>query len=57
MIYETVTIGIEVEFLIDNVIYSGIIRYKGPINGKDGLWVGIEADQPGLVIIFYFNYF
>lgn len=47
MNYDAITIGLEVEFLVADQVCSGFVRYKGPVNGKDGLWCGIEAKQPG----------
>ena len=44
--YDVVSIGLEVEFLVQDQIFCGIVRYKGPINGKNGNWIGIEAKQP-----------
>ncbi len=46
--YDILTIGMEVEFMIDDKINSGVVRYKGAINGKPGLWVGIAARSPGI---------
>jgi hypothetical protein len=46
--YDVITIGLEVEFLVEGHLCSGFVRYKGPINGKDGVWVGIESRQPGI---------
>lgn len=47
--FDTLKIGLQVEFLIDqdkNKIYTGVVRYKGAINGKDGDWIGVEAREP-----------
>ena len=44
--FDQISIGLEVEFMIDNKIHRGIVKYKGPINLKDGVWVGIEAYEP-----------
>ncbi len=44
--FDVLTLGLEVEFMLYDQVFSGIVRYKGPINGKDGVWVGIEAKQP-----------
>jgi dynactin complex subunit len=46
--FNAVTIGLEVEFLVEDSISSGIVRYKGPINGKEGDWIGIESLAPGI---------
>ena len=45
--YDAITIGLEIEFILDNKIYDGIVKYKGGINGKDGVWIGIEAKEAG----------
>jgi hypothetical protein len=47
-----VTIGLEVEFLLESKTYSGIVRYKGPINGKEGDWIGVESVAPGMVTFY-----
>ena len=47
--FDSVRIGLEVEFMcgVDHTgIHNGIVRYKGPINGKEGFWVGVEAKEP-----------
>ena len=44
--YNSIKIGLEVEFMIEDQIFDGIVRYKGGINGYEGLWVGVEASQP-----------
>ena len=46
--FNAVTIGLEVEFLVEDSICSGIVRYKGPVNGKEGDWIGIESSAPGI---------
>ena len=45
--YDSVSLGLEVEFQLDNEIYDGIVRFKGPVNGKEGVWVGVETIQEG----------
>ena len=45
--FESVSLGLEVEFQLENEIYDGIVRFKGPVNGKDGVWVGLETIQEG----------
>ena len=55
--YDAIRVGLEVEFLcgVENSnVHSGIVRYKGPINNKEGEWVGIEAKEPGEYLLFYF---
>jgi dynactin complex subunit len=50
LIYDNITIGQDVEFLTEeNEIYSGTVRYKGGVLGRDGVWIGIEARQPGIL--------
>ncbi|CAF1074833.1 unnamed protein product [Brachionus calyciflorus] len=44
--YDAITIGLEIEFIDNDKIHNGIVRYKGGINGKDGVWIGIEAKEP-----------
>lgn len=46
--YDVISIGLEVEFLVSDKVFSGIVRYKGGINGKEGVWIGIEAKEPGI---------
>lgn len=46
--YDVVTIGLEVEFLVNQQLFGGIVRYKGGINGKDGVWIGIEAKEQSI---------
>jgi hypothetical protein len=43
--FDVIKLGLEVEFQIEEKIFDGFVRYKGPINGKDGLWIGIEANE------------
>ena len=47
--YDSIKVGLEVEFMIDNHIFDGVVRYKGGINGYDGLWIGVEANQPSTI--------
>jgi len=46
--FNAITIGLEVEFLVEDNICSGIVRYKGPLNGKEGDWIGVESSAPGM---------
>jgi hypothetical protein len=49
--FDSITIGLEVEFQVENgSIERGIVRYKGPVNGKPGDWVGVEANRSGITI-------
>lgn len=45
---DSLSIGLAVEFLINNTVESGFVRYKGSLNGKEGDWIGIEANKPGI---------
>lgn len=44
--YDSIKIGLEVEFMIEDQIFDGVVRYKGGINGYEGLWIGVEASEP-----------
>jgi hypothetical protein len=44
--YDSIKIGLEVEFMRENQIFHGVVRYKGGIMGYEGLWVGVEASEP-----------
>jgi hypothetical protein len=46
--YDSINIGCEVEFLKNDKIYFGIVRYKGGLINRDGDWVGVETNEPGL---------
>ncbi len=46
--YEAISIGSQIEFLKDNNIIFGIVRYKGPIVKQKGLLVGVECLYPSL---------
>ena len=49
--FDSITIGLEVEFQVENgSIERGIVRYKGPVNGKPGDWVGVEANRSGILL-------
>ena len=48
MLYDSIKIGQEVEFLRAEQIFGGVVRYKGGINGYEGLWIGIEANEPSI---------
>lgn len=50
--FNVVTIGLEVEFQVENKTVTGFVRYKGPVNGKEGNWVGVEALEPGKILWF-----
>jgi dynactin complex subunit len=44
--FDCLSVGLEVEFQIEkNLLQTGVVRYKGPINGQEGDWVGVEANQ------------
>lgn len=46
--YDSLSIGLRVEFEAENnAIVTGIVKYKGALNGREGNWVGVEASQPG----------
>ena len=45
--FDCLSVGLAVEFQIeDKSLQTGVVRYKGPINGKEGNWIGVEANQP-----------
>jgi dynactin complex subunit len=44
--YNTLTIGLEVEFMHEEKVCAGRVKYKGKLNGQEDMWVGVEADQP-----------
>ena len=37
------------EDFIGKTSYSGIVKYVGKVAGKDGGWVGVALNQPGLL--------
>ncbi|RNA14555.1 tubulin-folding cofactor B, partial [Brachionus plicatilis] len=43
--YDSITLGLRVQFMKDEKICSGTVRYKGGVNGKKGVFIGIEADE------------
>lgn len=51
--YDSINLGLKVEFIRNEKICSGTVRYTGGINGKQGVFVGIEADEPGILEIFF----
>ena len=56
--FDSITIGLEVEFQVeDGSIERGIVRYKGPVNGKPGDWVGVEANRSGILLFLMFSSF
>ena len=47
--FDILKVGLEVEFINDqtkNSIQTGVVKYKGAINGKEGDWVGVETREP-----------
>lgn len=46
--YDSITLGLRVQFMKDEKICSGTVRYTGGVNGKKGVFIGIEADESGL---------
>lgn len=46
--YDSINLGLKVEFIKDETICRGTVRYKGGLNGKQGVFVGIETDKPGI---------
>jgi len=47
VLFENINVNQRVEVLRDGQVYSGIVKYKGCINGISGEWVGVELDIPG----------
>ena len=44
--FDILKVGLEVEFINDqtkNSIQTGVVKYKGAINGKEGDWVGVAS--------------
>jgi dynactin complex subunit len=50
--YDSINIGAQVEFLKNDKIYNGIVRYKGGVINRDGDWIGVEAEEPGKLVKF-----
>ena len=42
LLFDNVRLHASVEVLIDGVIVSGKVRWKGKIPDKQGCWVGLE---------------
>ena len=55
--YESVKVGLEVEFVVGDEIHAGIVRYKGPINGKQGDWIGVETHHESISCDSIFDFF
>lgn len=50
VLFTNVCIGQRIEVKHAGKIYSGKVKYKGPLNGVSGDWVGIELDVPGKLL-------
>ncbi|XP_046853350.1 microtubule-associated protein ssm4-like [Xenia sp. Carnegie-2017] len=44
--FENLKIGSRVQTVKNGEILTGIVRYKGGLNTKEGDWVGVELDTP-----------
>lgn len=47
--YDSINIGSRVEFLKNDKICSGVVRYKGGVVDRGGVWLGIEANDSGRI--------
>ena len=45
--FESLKIGAEVEFLKNEKVCCGIVRYKGGVVNREGDWVGVETEEQG----------
>ena len=57
VLFENITINQRVEVLQDGAVMTGIVRYKGCLNGIRGEWVGIELDEESKSLSLHFNIF
>lgn len=47
--YDNVVINQQVEVRMRAGIYLGTVKYKGPINGAPGDWIGVSLELPGMI--------
>ncbi len=48
--FENLKVGSRVQTSRDGEIFQGTVRYKGGLITRDGNWVGVELDKPGIGI-------
>lgn len=47
--FENLKVGSRVQTNRDGEIFQGTVRYKGGLITREGNWVGVELDKPGLI--------
>ena len=52
VLFENIVLNQRVEVRMRNGIYKGTVKYKGPINGVPGDWVGVALEEPGNQLCF-----
>ena len=48
--FENIVLNQRIEVRMRAGVYKGTVKYKGPINGAPGDWIGVALDVPGLYI-------
>ena len=51
--FENIVLNQRIEVRMRAGVYKGTVKYKGPINGAPGDWIGVALDVPGLCICFH----
>ena len=47
VLYQNINVGQRVEVKIGNLIFRGVVKYKGAVVNKQGDWVGVALDRAG----------
>lgn len=47
VLFQNINVGQRVEVKINNLIFRGVVKYKGSVVNKQGDWVGVGLDRAG----------
>lgn len=47
VLFQNINVGQRVEVKINNLIFRGVVKYKGSVVNKQGDWVGVALDRAG----------
>lgn len=51
VLFQNINVGQRVEVKINNLIFRGVVKYKGSVVNKQGDWVGVALDRAGTMVL------
>jgi hypothetical protein len=47
VLYQNTNVGQRVEVKLGNLVFRGVVKYKGSVINRQGDWVGVALDRAG----------